>query len=85
MERDEQRPLGEIKIYDPRGYAYFPKILRNELNVKGVGKIPYYVNANCVLLVRKDATRRDVLEGLDLLKNDLKLRWKKNEKEAPKG
>jgi len=83
MAKKDPRSLGEIRIYDPRGYSYFPRVVRKELNVQGVDKIPYYIDANCVLLVRKGATKKDILEGMDLLKKDLKLRWK--EEEQPKG
>ena len=70
------RPSGEISIYDSRGYGYIPTILRKELNVQGTGKIPYFIGANCVLLIRKGARRKDVLKGIDLLKSDMILRWK---------
>lgn len=68
--------LDEITIHDARGYGYFPAIIRTELDIQGKGKIPFYIDANCILLVRTGATRKDILEGLDLLKKDLKLRWK---------
>lgn len=72
----EKRPLGKILVHDERGYAYIPKIVRKEIGLKGKGEIPFYVDANCVLLVRKDATKEEILKGLDLLKDDLKLRMK---------
>lgn len=79
----EKRPSGEIIIYDPRGYAYFAKDIQKELGIKGKGKIEYYKDANCVLLVRNGASRKDVLKGIDILKADLELRWKEeNPKEA---
>jgi hypothetical protein len=68
------RPVGHIKIIDPRGYAYFPRLLRKEVNAKGKDEIPFFLDANCVLLVRKDANLRQVLEGLEVLKRDLLLR-----------
>ena len=73
---ERKRPIGEIVIHDSRGYAYIPKIVRKEIGVEGKGKIPYYLDANVVLLVREDASRDDVIKGLDVLKEDLQLRWK---------
>ncbi|HML01928.1 MAG TPA: hypothetical protein VK487_01000 [Candidatus Bathyarchaeia archaeon] len=70
----EKRPVGKILLHDERGYAYIPKILRKELGLEGKGEIPFYLDANCVLLVREGATKKDVLKGLDVLKDDLKLR-----------
>ncbi len=35
---------------------------------------PFYINANCVLLVRKGATKEDVIHGLEVLKQDIELR-----------
>lgn len=76
----ERRPSGEIVIYDPRGYAYFGKDIQKELGINGKGRVEYYKSANCVLLVRNGASRKDVLKGLDILKDNLKLRWKENPK-----
>ena len=71
-----KRPLGKINVHDKRGYAYLPKIVRKEIGLEGKGTIPFYVDSNCVLLIRKDATKQDILKGLDILKGDLNLRWK---------
>jgi hypothetical protein len=68
------RPSGTIRILDPRGVAYLPKIVRDELGVSGKDIIPFVLDANCVLMIRKDATLKAILEGLDILKRDLKLR-----------
>jgi hypothetical protein len=68
------RPLGRIKIFDPRGYAYLPKVLRNEVGAQGTDDIKFFISANCVLLARKGASLDDLLLGLDVLKQDLKLR-----------
>lgn len=70
------RPIGKIRVLDKRGYAYIPKLLQNELGVKGKCTIPFYINANTILLIRKGASRSDILRGIDLLKEDLILRWK---------
>ena len=76
------RPMGVIKVSDPRGYAYLPKILRKEVNCQGKGEIPFFINANCVLLVRKDADLKKVIEGLEILKKDLILRFEKGKEES---
>ncbi len=67
------RSLGEITIHDARGYGYFLAIVRRELDIQGKGKIPFYIDANCILLVRIVVTSKDIIEGLYLLKKDLKL------------
>ena len=73
---EEKRPIGKILVHDKRGYAYLPKIIRKEVGLEGKGTIPFYVDANCVLLVREGVTKEDILKGLDILKGDLDLRWK---------
>jgi hypothetical protein len=74
---DNIRPVGKIKITDQRGYAYLPKILRQEVNCRGKDEIPFFINANCVLLVRKDADLEKILRGLEVLKKDLLLRFER--------
>lgn len=76
--------VGNIKMNDSRGYTYLPRMLRDELGldkVKAGDQVPFFLDAYCVLLVRKDATPEDVLKGLDILKQDLKLRVRRK---APK-
>jgi bifunctional DNA-binding transcriptional regulator/antitoxin component of YhaV-PrlF toxin-antitoxin module len=73
-DRPKPRPLGAIRLVDERGYAYIPRIVREELGVKGRGDIPFIVDANCVVLVRKDASLEDILEGLKIIMKDLELR-----------
>lgn len=84
MDEKNRRPAGEILIYDKRGYGYYPSVLRKEIGIKETGRAPFFTDANCVLIVRKDATREDVLKGIDILKADLELRWKE-EDEAKRG
>lgn len=71
---DTFRPLGKIKMMDDRGYAYIPQMIREELGLKGKDEIPFVVDANCVLLVRKNASLKDVVDGIDILKKDIELR-----------
>ena len=80
-EIESQRPVGHINVHDPRGYGFIPQIVRKELNIKGKGKIPFFLDANVVLMVRAGATKEEILQGLEVLKEDLKLRWKEG---APK-
>ena len=72
------RPHGEIVITDRRGYAYLPDSVKDELGIPKGEKptIPYFLDANCVLLIRKDAKIEDIIKGLEILKQDLKLRKK---------
>ena len=70
------RPVGSFKSTES-GKAHIPSIIRRELGIDGSGEIPFYLDANCVLLVRSDATFDDIISGLDILKADLKLRTKK--------
>lgn len=68
------RTLGTIKVHDKHGYAYIPKMIRDELGIDGKDDIPFVVDANCVLLVRKGASLDSILKGIDILKKDLELR-----------
>jgi len=74
MGQDKIRFTGELTVYDPRGYCYIPKIVRKEVGTEGKGRIPFLIDANCVLLVRKGSKVEQILKGLDILKEDLKLR-----------
>jgi len=70
------RPFGKIRIFDDRGYAYIPKILQNELGIKGKCAIPFYIGASAILLIRKGASRNDILRSLNILREDFALRSK---------
>jgi len=76
----DKRPSGVIVIYDTRGYAYFGKDIQNELAINGKCKVEYYKSCNCVLLIRNGASRKDILKGLAILRDELKLRWKEDPK-----
>ncbi len=73
MKPSKIRPIGYISISE-EGKCHLPSIIRKEVGLKGSGKIPFYLNANCVLLIRLDATLEEVLAGLDVLREDIKLR-----------
>ena len=78
LPKRKPRPSGTITITDPRGYAYIPDNIKEELGIpKGERRrIPFFVDANCVLLVREDATLEEIIKGLEVLKEDIKLRAK---------
>ena len=71
--------MGVIRIFDPRGYSYLPKIIREELGTEGRDEVPFFIDANCVLLVRKEAKLTEIIEGLEVLKKDLLLRAEKRD------
>lgn len=75
------RPHGYIKKIEKRGYAYIPKKLQDELGIlqEETAEIPVFLNANVLFLVRKGAKRHEVLKGLEILVEDLKLRWKEGD------
>lgn len=74
MTKETIRPMGQIRVMDNRGYSYIPTIVRKELAIEGKDNIPFFINANCVLLLRKGATMKEILDGLDVLKKDIELR-----------
>jgi len=68
------RPSGNLRILDNQGRTYIPKHLQAELGIQGKDIVPYFVDANCVLLIRKGTDVEAIIKGLDILKEDLKLR-----------
>jgi hypothetical protein len=71
------RPHGTILIIDGRGFSYVPSLLRREFNMQKGSRIPFFISASAALLIRKDATLEEVLKSIDILKEDIKLRWKR--------
>jgi bifunctional DNA-binding transcriptional regulator/antitoxin component of YhaV-PrlF toxin-antitoxin module len=67
---------GAIKVLDPRGFAYLPSVLRRELDAKKGSSLPFFIAANIVLLVRSNCPLEDILRSIDILKEDIKLRWR---------
>ena len=76
MQTENVRPHGKIKVLDNRGFSYLPVMLRRELDAKKGDYIQFFINANTALLIRQGASREDVLKGLEILRDDLPLRWK---------
>lgn len=77
------RPHSFIKKVEKRGYAYIPVQLQKELGIlkDETASVPVFIDANVVFMVRKGAKRNEVLKGLRILIEDLKLRWKCEEDE----
>lgn len=73
--RSRPRPVGRIKVFS-KNLAYLPKIVLEETGAKEGGEIEFYIDANCVLLVRSGASIEDIIKGLEILKEDLKLRMR---------
>ncbi len=73
MKFNKLRPVGHLST-SKEGKSHIPSIIRSELGLKGPGQIPFFLDANCVLLIRLGATLDDVLAGLDVLREDIKLR-----------
>lgn len=73
MKTNKIRPIGHLSTSE-EGKCHIPAIIRKEVGLNGPGKIPFYLDANCVLLIRLGATLEEVLAGLDVLKDDIKLR-----------
>lgn len=65
------RPQGRLRP-QPGGTTHLPKDIRQELgNPK---TIPYVADANTVLFFREDKEPEEILESVDVLKQDLMLR-----------
>ena len=73
MNSNKIRPVGHLSTSE-EGKCHIPAIIRKEIGIKGPGKIPFYLDANCVLLIRLGATLDEVLAGLEVLREDIKLR-----------
>jgi len=74
---------GKISIYT-RGYGWLPENLRKELEAGSPGEIPFFLDANCVLLVKPKASRKDVLRGLSALIRHLSAKWGISDEEVKK-
>lgn len=77
------RPHSSIRKMDKRGFAYIPAKLQEELNIREdeKTKVPVYINANVVLMIRKGATKQEVFKGLKILIDDIDLRWTEEDPE----
>lgn len=57
-----------------RSCFYFPKLLQRDIGTNGVDEIGFFIDANWVLLVKKQAIIHEILRGLDVLKEGLNSR-----------
>jgi len=80
-EKENLRAHGRLKVWET-GHAFFPESLRRELGIDKDRKIPYFVNANTVTLIREGATKEEVIRGLKILLQDIDLRWKEEGEEG---
>jgi len=76
---EEVRPVGTINIHDPRGYSFIPRIVREELGIKGKDRIPFFIGTDVILLVRRGSKLKEILKGLEILIEILKARSKNRE------
>lgn len=76
-------PSGIIKTYH-RGYGWLPEKLRKELNATEPTEIPYILDANCAILLRKGVNQQDILNGLSALIHHLSAKWRIPEEEVRK-
>jgi len=66
------KPLGYIRT-TKYGTAHIPSIVRRELG--HAREIPFIIIGHCVLLVDPRRSPEEIIQSLDVLKQDLKLRW----------
>lgn len=78
----KMRPHSTIRKMDKRGFAYIPAKLQEELGIREdeKTKIPVYQNANILLMIRKGATKENVLRGIKILYDDIDLRWEEEDR-----
>ena len=79
-----RRYSGEIPVYDERGYTYLSQDIRRELEVTGKTRIPYFKDANVIAMIRKGASKGEVLRGLRILIEDIDLRWEEEGEADPR-
>jgi len=66
------KPVGYIRP-TRTGNAHIPSIVRRELGHPR--EIPFVMTAHTVLLIDPTKTPEEIIRSLDVLKEDLKLRW----------
>ena len=70
-ENEAIRPLNTLKI-NKAGKAHIHKVIIEECG--GGHKIPYVINASTVLLYDPNLSQEALLDSIDVLKRDVKLR-----------
>lgn len=89
-ERDEQmeeeiqikiRPVGTIKL-TKTSKAHIPELIRRETDTRPGEEIPFVINAATVLLYNPKLDLQQLLASLEVLKEDLKLRFQGAKKDG---
>ena len=66
-EKSVPRPHGSVKAWKD-GHVFFPENLREELEIGEDTRIPYFINAETVLLTRREMSTEELIAELDALK-----------------
>jgi hypothetical protein len=74
MTEPKIKPVGTIKL-TKENKAHIPKLIRRETDTAPGEEIPYVINAATVLLYNRKLELNQLLASLDVLKEDLKLRF----------
>ncbi|MDH7564793.1 MAG: hypothetical protein ACQXXG_09490 [Candidatus Bathyarchaeia archaeon] len=69
------RPVGTIKL-TKTSKAHIPELIRRETETQPGEEIPFVINAATVLLYNPKLDLEQLLASLEVLKQDLKLRFK---------
>lgn len=72
------RPVGYLKI-TKGNKTHIPNLIRRETNSKPGSKIPYVINARSVVLYDSNLSANELIDSLDVMKQDIKLRMLKQE------
>ena len=70
------KPVGYLKI-TKTCKGHIPELIRRETGIPPGGAIPFVINASTVLLYNPNLTLEELLESLEVLKRDIKLRVQK--------
>ena len=70
------KPVGYLKT-TKTSKAHIPELIRRETGVESGGEIPFVINASTVLLYNPNLSLEDLLNSIDVLKRDVKLRIQK--------
>jgi len=76
MEKETVRPVGYLKT-TKSAKSHIPELIRKETGVKAGGQIPFVINASTVLLYNPNLTLEELLASIDVLRDDVKLRKRK--------
>lgn len=71
------KPVGYLKT-SKGSKSHIPGLIRRETGTKPGEKIPFVINANTVLLYDPTLTLEQLLASINVLKEDVKLRTKRD-------